>query len=86
MRTNYTERAVFNFLFQLLYCGIRYISRAVDAFRAKGVDIQEEYLKHISPLGWEHITLTGDYVWNLNQKTNFNNLGPLREKNSIKKQ
>lgn len=49
------------------------------------VDIPEEYLQHISPLGWEHITLTGDYVWNLNEKTNFNNLRPLREKNSIKK-
>lgn len=62
-----------------------YISRAVDALRAKGVDIREEYLQHISPLGWEHITLTGDYVWNLNQKASFNNLRPLRERNSIKK-
>lgn len=49
------------------------------------MDIPEEYLQHISPLGWEHITLTGDYVWNLNQKASFNNLRPLREKNSIKK-
>lgn len=62
-----------------------YISRAVDALRAKGMDIPEEYLQHISPLGWEHITLTGDYVWNLNEKTNFNNLRPLRDKNYIKK-
>jgi hypothetical protein len=62
-----------------------YISRAVDALRAKGVDIPEEYLQHISPLGWEHITLTGDYVWNLNQKASFNYLRPLREKNSTKK-
>lgn len=62
-----------------------YISRTVDALRAEGIDIPEEYLQHISPLGWEYITLTGDYVWNLNQKTNFNNLRPLREKNSIKK-
>ncbi|MGY3372198.1 hypothetical protein ACVWXX_000102 [Bacillus toyonensis] len=62
-----------------------YISRAVDALHAKGVDIPEEYLQHISPLGWEHITLTGDYVWNLNEKTNFNNLRPLRDKNYIKK-
>lgn len=48
--------------------------------------IPEEYLQHIPPFAWEHITLTGDYVWNLNQKTNFNNLRPLREKNSVKKQ
>ncbi|KAA0760657.1 hypothetical protein DT250_24500 [Bacillus sp. AR2-1] len=40
------------------------------------MDIPEEYLQHIPPLGWEHITLTGDYVWDLNEKTNFNNLRP----------
>ncbi|MCD4645815.1 hypothetical protein AR454_25930 [Bacillus mycoides] len=57
---------------------------AVDALHAKGVDIPEEYVQHISPFGWEHITLTGDYVWNLNPKTNFNNLRPLRDKKSIK--
>ena len=36
-------------------------------------------IQHISPLGREHIALTGDYVWNLNQKINFENLRPLRE-------
>ncbi|OJD99122.1 hypothetical protein A9485_03160 [Bacillus cereus] len=58
-----------------------YISRAVDALRVQGMNIPEEYLQHISPLGWEHITLTDNYVWNLNEKTNFNNLRPLRDKN-----
>lgn len=48
------------------------------------MNISDEYLQHISPLGWEHITLTVDYVWNLNKITNFNNLRPLREKNHIK--
>ncbi|WP_217491620.1 hypothetical protein, partial [Bacillus cereus] len=32
------------------------------------------------PLELEHITLTDDYVWNLDQKTNFDNLRPLRGK------
>jgi TnpA family transposase len=41
-----------------------YIAQAVETLRAKGMDI-EEYLKHLSPLGWEHMNLTGDYVWNL---------------------
>ena len=54
-------------------------------FTCKSVDIPEEYLQHFSPLGWEHITLKGDYVWNLNEKTNFNNLRSLREKNYIKR-
>ena len=23
----------------------------------------DELLAHVAPLGWEHIALTGDYVW-----------------------
>jgi TnpA family transposase len=57
-----------------------YIAQAVETLRAKGVDIPEEYLKHLSPLGWEHVNLTGDYIWNLNQRIPLDNLRPLREK------
>ena len=40
----------------------RYLERAVGALRqAEGVP--EHLLAHLSPLGWEHINLTGDYVW-----------------------
>ncbi|KFN03085.1 tn3 transposase DDE domain protein [Bacillus clarus] len=56
-----------------------YISRAIETLRANGIHIPEENIQHISPLGWEHIALTGDYVWNLNQKVNFEKLRPLRE-------
>ena len=28
-------------------------------------DVPDECLAYLSPLGWEHINLTGDYVWNL---------------------
>ncbi|WP_291945930.1 Tn3 family transposase, partial [Marinobacter sp.] len=28
-----------------------------------GRDIDETLLRHLSPLGWEHINLTGDYIW-----------------------
>ena len=28
-------------------------------------DVPDDYLKYLSPLGWEHISLTGDYIWNL---------------------
>jgi hypothetical protein len=37
-------------------------------------------LKHLSPLGWEHVNLTGDYIWNLKQRIPLDNLRPLREK------
>ncbi|AAM26099.1 MULTISPECIES: Tn3 family transposase [Bacillus] len=60
-----------------------YISRAIETLRNNGIHIPEEYIQHISPLGWEHIALTGDYIWNLNQELNFENLRPLR-KNRIK--
>ncbi|MBB6017157.1 Tn3 family transposase [Deinococcus radiopugnans] len=40
-----------------------YLGRAVEALRAEGVDVPDELLAHVSPLSWEHIGLTGDYVW-----------------------
>lgn len=42
-----------------------YLARAVDAMRAEGEAVPEELLSHLSPLGWDHINITGDYVWNL---------------------
>ncbi len=42
------------------------------------MEIPDDYLQHFSPLGWEHIALTGDYHWNLQQATNLERLRPLR--------
>ncbi|MCW9529327.1 Tn3 family transposase [Klebsiella grimontii] len=44
-----------------------YMERAVDALKRKGVKINEQLLSHLSPLGWEHINLTGDYIWESNR-------------------
>ena len=38
---------------------------AVEKLRSQGENIPEEKLSHLSPLGWEHITLTGIYHWDL---------------------
>ena len=57
-----------------------YLAKAVDHLKQQGVDIPEEHLEHLSPLGWEHINLTGDYVWDLNQPISFDQLRPLRVK------
>lgn len=43
------------------------MERAVDALKRKGVKINEQLLSHLSPLGWEHINLTGDYIWKSNR-------------------
>ena len=40
----------------------RYLDRAIAALRA-AEEIPDELLAHLSPLGWEHVNLTGDYVW-----------------------
>nr|WP_283093208.1 hypothetical protein [Acetobacter thailandicus] len=34
--------------------------------------------RHIAPLGWEHISLTGDYRWNVDEQPEIGALRPLR--------
>jgi hypothetical protein len=53
----------------------RYLEHAVTALRETEAD---QLLAHLSPLGWEHINLTGDYVWNTRsacRKETVSNLG-----------
>jgi len=38
-----------------------YLERAIHLLQQKGRNISDELLVHLSPLGWEHINLTGDY-------------------------
>ena len=45
-----------------------YLGRAVQALRDSGKNIDERLLPHLSPLGWEHINLTGDYIWRQNKQ------------------
>jgi hypothetical protein len=40
-----------------------YLERAVAALRGHRIAIDDESLAHLSPIGWEHINLTGDYTW-----------------------
>lgn len=40
-----------------------YLERAAQTLRDSGKNIDERLLPHLSPLGWEHINLTGDYIW-----------------------
>jgi TnpA family transposase len=40
-----------------------YLDRAVRQLRAQGAAVPDDLLAHVAPLGWEHIALTGDYVW-----------------------
>jgi hypothetical protein len=52
-----------NFLITaIILWNTRYLERAVTALR-QIEDVPDHLLTHPSPLGWEHINLTGDYVW-----------------------
>lgn len=40
-----------------------YLERAVEHLRSTGAKVPDELLAHVAPLGWEHVGLTGDYLW-----------------------
>jgi TnpA family transposase len=40
-----------------------YLARAVAYVRSQGVALTDEELSHVAPLRWDHIALTGDYLW-----------------------
>ncbi len=44
-----------------------YLDRAVTELKRAGRNLPDTLLKHISPLSWEHINLTGIYTWDSEQ-------------------
>lgn len=54
-----------------------YLERAVEALGQTQV-IGPALLQHVSPLGWEHINLTGDYTWSPNKRIAMGGFRPLR--------
>ena len=55
-----------------------YLSRAIQAMRDHGQSVDENLLQHLSPLGWEHINLTGDYIWRQRRQIRKGQFRPLR--------
>lgn len=55
-----------------------YLGRAIQGLREQGLSVDERLLAHVSPLGWEHINLTGDYVWHSNKRVAKGRFRPLR--------
>jgi TnpA family transposase len=45
-----------------------YLERAIKGLREAGQPVEDLLLTHLAPLGWEHINLTGDYVWHANKR------------------
>ena len=56
-----------------------YLDKVVNTLRAKGEEILDEYLSHVSPLGWQHVNLLGRYEFDLAQAYPLHALRPLRK-------
>lgn len=57
----------------------KYLEASMDDLRKDGVTIPDEIARHIAPLGWAHVGLTGDYQWNMNPPFSPDHLRPLRK-------
>jgi len=55
-----------------------YLERAAHALGANGGAVDDGLLQYLSPLGWEHINLTGDYLWRSGAKIGGGKFRPLR--------
>ena len=55
-----------------------YLERAVQALRDSGEIVDDKILQHLSPLGWEHVNLTGDYIWRQSRQPEQGKFRPLR--------
>lgn len=51
----------------------RYLQSAIQS-----LGIPNDLARHIAPLGWEHISLTGDYRWNVEEQPEIGQMRPLR--------
>jgi len=58
----------------------RYLGRAIGELQRRGASVDPAILAQLSPLGWDHINLTGDYVWAENLKLDADGFMPLLTK------
>lgn len=56
----------------------RYLARA-----AADLGVEPDLMRHVAPLGWEHLSLTGDYAWDAEDQPALGELRPLRSKPSL---
>ena len=47
----------------VIYWNTFHLGEAVRQRRLAGLTVAPEMVAHISPLGWGHILLTGEYRW-----------------------
>ena len=60
-----------------------YLDRAIQAIKQQAIQVHGQsvdgnLLQHLSPISWEHINLTGDYVWQQSRQVEQGKFRPLR--------
>ena len=58
-----------------------YLERTIAAATARKQPIPDHLIRHIAPLGWEHIILTGDYIWTFEPPKTHDGYRLLRDPN-----
>jgi TnpA family transposase len=61
----------------------RYLEQAFVQLGRQGVNVAPTIVTHVAPLGWEHIGLTGDYVWSDGEQPPKDAFRPLRRRESM---
>ena len=60
-----------------------YMNKAVGHLRASGMEIRDEDIRRLTPLGYDHIRLLGRYDFTLRERPEAGGLRPLRRVRSF---
>ena len=61
-----------------------YLGRALDVLRRSGEVVPDALLAHLAPVGWQHINLTGDYLWSADTSLDPSGFRILRSTTAIR--
>lgn len=56
-----------------------YLERATASLSSTNATFDPTLFQYLSPLGWEHITLTGDYIWQTDRPLTAGEFRPLHQ-------
>lgn len=63
----------------IAYWNTLYLGRAAEHLKGRGEPVHEALLAHVSPMGWAHVGLTGDYLWERPDAIAFGGERPLND-------
>jgi hypothetical protein len=77
LKTNATDASGLNLVVAAITLwNTVYLERAAEAL-ARSRSVNQSLFQHVSPLGWEQVNLTGDYIWHTNKRVAKGGFRPL---------